>query len=43
LSTYKPTSVRGILTAEALEQIYQWFRRELSDLRGYNEDPPRTR
>jgi hypothetical protein len=40
-STYKPASVRDILTAEALEQIYQWFRGELNDLRGYSEDPPR--
>jgi hypothetical protein len=43
LSTYKPAFVRGILTAEALDQIYQWFSRELNDLRGYSDDPPRTR
>jgi hypothetical protein len=39
--TYKPSSVRDILTAGALEQIYRWFSRELRDLQGYSEDPPR--
>jgi hypothetical protein len=41
-SAYKPASVRDILNADALEQIYQWFRRELRDLQGYSEDLPRT-
>jgi hypothetical protein len=40
-STYKPSSGRHILTAGALEQIYQWFSRDLRDLQGYSEDPPR--
>jgi hypothetical protein len=33
--------VRDILTAEALNHIYQWLRRDLADLRGYSQDPPR--
>jgi hypothetical protein len=41
VSTYKPATIRDVLTAEALDEIYQWFRCELNDLHGYSLDPPR--
>jgi hypothetical protein len=40
VSAYKPATVRDILTAEALCEIYQWFRSELAYLQGYSLDPP---
>jgi hypothetical protein len=41
VSTFKPATIRDILTAEALDEICQWFRCELNDLHGYSLDPPR--
>jgi hypothetical protein len=40
---HRQATVPDTLTAEALDLIYQWFRRELDDLCGYSEDQPRRR